>query len=102
PVCPSGVRYGSALEAAREVLAAERKPPLAARLVLTAMADPSLRRPAMAAARAVRSLAGIFAGKSRFGFGMGMLAATAAADKRISGRADKRAGEKMSGGADER
>ncbi|MBI4500409.1 MAG: 4Fe-4S dicluster domain-containing protein [Gemmatimonadetes bacterium] len=76
PVCPSGVRYGPSLEAARQVLAGRRPLPLAARVVLATMADTELRRPAMAAARAVRTLAGKFAGKSRFGFAMGMLSAT--------------------------
>jgi glycolate oxidase iron-sulfur subunit len=76
PVCPSGVRYGPSLEAAREVLASERRPPLAARLVLSTMADPNLRGPAMAAARVIRPLAQKLAGGSRIGFAFGMLAAT--------------------------
>ena len=76
PVCPSGVRYGQSLEAAREVIGRRRRPPLAARLVLSTMADPVFRRPAMAAARAVRPLAEKFAGGSRLGFAFGMLAAT--------------------------
>ena len=76
PVCPSGVRYGQSLEAAREVIGRERRPSFTARLVLATMADATLRKPAMAAARAVRPLAGKLAGSSRVGFAFGMLAAT--------------------------
>src|SRR5437016_4591078 len=76
PACPSGVRYGPALEAAREVIGRTRRVPLAARTVLTAMAEPLFRTPAMALARMVRPLADKLAGRSRVGFAMGMLAAT--------------------------
>ena len=89
PVCPSGVRYGSALEAAREVLGQARRPPFAARIVLSAMADPNLRAPAMAVARAVRPLAAALAGPSRIGFAFGMLAATKPADGRMDGWTDE-------------
>lgn len=76
PACPSGVRYGPALEAARQRLTIARPVPLAARVVHTVMAEPALRRPLLAIARAVRPLASRLAGSSTVAFGMGMLAAT--------------------------
>ncbi len=79
PVCPSGVRYGPALEAARHVLAHARPVPLAARAVHAVMAEPALRRPALAIARLLRPIARRLAGPSRVGFALGMLAATAPA-----------------------
>ncbi len=89
PVCPSGVKYGPALEAAREVLAERRRPPFAARVVLATMADPVLRKPAMAMARLFRPIARKLAGSSRLGFGFGMLAATDGwAGRRVGGQAE--------------
>lgn len=88
PVCPSGVSYGPALEEARHRIGLERSVPLLQRLVHTVMAEPVLRGPAMAAARAVRPFAHLFAGASRLGFGMGMLAAT----RRTDGHTDRRTG----------
>jgi glycolate oxidase iron-sulfur subunit len=76
PVCPSGVGYGSALEAARRDLAAARPIPLVARLVLTVFAEPVLRVPALWLARIARALAPLFSGGSRLGFAWGMLGAT--------------------------
>ena len=90
PVCPSGVQYGSGLEAARAVLSRRRRPPLTARVVLATMAEPTLRGPAMALARAVRPMAARLAGASRLGFAFGMLAATREADSRIGGLTDRR------------
>lgn len=77
PVCPSGVIYGPALEQARHQIAVARGVPLLARVVLTIMAEPALRGPAMTAARLVRRVAGWLAGKNRIRFAFGMLAATA-------------------------
>ena len=80
PVCPSGVGYGEGLEEARARLSAERGAPLLARLTLGVLTQPVISRPVYAAARMLRDsgVAGRLAGKSRFGFAMGMLAATAA------------------------
>jgi glycolate dehydrogenase iron-sulfur subunit len=88
PVCPSGVAYGEGLEEARARLADARGIPRLARLALTALTDPMTSRPVYALARVLRDsgVAGILAGKSRFGFAMGMLAATRA-DGRTGGRA---------------
>lgn len=76
PVCPAGVRYGPALEAARARLASVRPIPLDARLVHAVMARPWLRVPLLGAARLVRPLARWLAGPSRLGFAAGMLATT--------------------------
>ena len=54
PVCPSGVAYGPAIEAARARIAAVRAIPLIARLMLALMARPALRRVVFAFARVVR------------------------------------------------
>lgn len=88
PVCPSGVGYGAGLEEARTRLGAERAVPLLARLALGVLTSPTISRPVYAAARLLRDsgIAGSLAGKSRFGFTMGMLAATRA-DGRSGGRA---------------
>ncbi len=79
PVCPSGVSYGPALEESRRLMAERGAAPLAARLVTRVLAEPALRIPALALARAVRPLAQRLAGGSRLGFLAGMLAATRAA-----------------------
>lgn len=76
PVCPSGVEYGGALEEARRLIARERPVPWPQRAVHAVMAEPLLRGPAMALARVIRPFAHRFAGESRLGFAMGMLAAT--------------------------
>jgi len=78
PVCPSGVGYGRGLEAARELLARQRGFRPLARLVLTIFGSSILWRPLFALTRLFRDL-GLperLAGSSRFGFGMGMVAAT--------------------------
>jgi glycolate oxidase iron-sulfur subunit len=87
PVCPSGVSYGPALEAARHILARTRPVPLAARMVTAALGQATLRGPLLALARAARPLARYFAGSSRLGFLAGMLAATRA-DGWTDGRTD--------------
>lgn len=76
PVCPSGVRYGPALETARRLLNDARPVPLAAQVVHKVMGDAALRRPALALARLIRPAAMVFAGESPFRFTLGMLAAT--------------------------
>jgi glycolate oxidase iron-sulfur subunit len=76
PVCPSGVRYGPALEAARERIAAVRVLPALARAVLLAMAEPAIGRPAMALGRLTRPWVGRLAARGPLGFALGMLAAT--------------------------
>ncbi|MBI2401995.1 MAG: 4Fe-4S dicluster domain-containing protein [Gemmatimonadetes bacterium] len=78
PVCPSGVSYGPALEEARRLIATRRPVPFSARLTASVLAEPALREPLMALARAVRPLAARVAGGSRIGFLAGMLAATRA------------------------
>jgi glycolate oxidase iron-sulfur subunit len=85
PVCPSGVAYGGALEAARERIAAARPVPPLGRVVLDIMARPSLRRPLLAVTRLLRPLAGLLAGNGRLGFAAGMVAATRPAVERLSG-----------------
>lgn len=76
PVCPSGVRYGSGLEAARSLIAARRPPGIVAKAVLATMALPALRTLVLGGARIARPLAAALAGTGRIGFGMGMLAST--------------------------
>jgi len=78
PVCPSGVGYGRGLEAARELLAKQRGLRPLARLVLGVFGSRVLWRPLFLLAKLFRdlSLAERFAGDGRFGFGMGMVAAT--------------------------
>lgn len=77
PVCPSGVEYGPAIEDARRVLRERHPPPLVVRILHAVMAEPALRRPALAVAKAVRPAAGALVGRGRVGMAMGMLAATA-------------------------
>lgn len=80
PVCPSGVRYGEGLEAARERLVHHNGLPLSARMTLAVFARRALWSPILTLARWFRAttLPARFAGVSRAGFGMGMLAASGA------------------------
>jgi len=75
-VCPSGVRYGPALEEARERIAAIRPLEALTRLTLSVVASPAIRGPLLALARLLRPVAGPLAGWSRMRFGVGMLAGT--------------------------
>ncbi len=79
PVCPSGVGYGQGLEAAREQIFAARGLPPIARAVLGVFKHRLLWRPLFALTRLLRAtgLPHLLSGKSRLGFGMGMLAASA-------------------------
>ena len=78
PVCPSGVGYGAGLEEARTRLAVERGTAPLARLALSLMTHTAIARPVYTFARALRDsgIASVLAGRGRFGFAMGMLAAT--------------------------
>ena len=78
PVCPSGVGYGRGLEAAREVITTQRGAPVLAKLALWALTTPAISRFVYALVRALRStgVPAWLAGWNRFGFAMGMLAAT--------------------------
>src|SRR5919106_5290600 len=79
PVCPSGVAYGRGLEMARERLFEERGLPPLARAVLGVFRHEALWRPLFTLARGLRTtgVARFMSGSGRFGFGMGMLAASA-------------------------
>lgn len=79
PVCPSGVGYGQGLEAAREQIFEARGLPPTARVVLGVFRYRLLWRPLFALAKLLRAtqLPHLLSGKSRLGFGMGMLAASA-------------------------
>ncbi|HEU5039535.1 MAG TPA: (Fe-S)-binding protein [Gemmatimonadales bacterium] len=79
PVCPSGVAYGRGLEQARERLFEARGLPPLARLVLDVFRRERVWRPLFTMGRWVRTLgvARLLAGRSRLGFNMAMLAATA-------------------------
>jgi glycolate oxidase iron-sulfur subunit len=78
PACPSGVGYGRGLEAARQELFRVRGLTAGARLVLGVFRYRLAWRPLLALARLLRStgLPRLFAGRSRVGFGLGMLAAS--------------------------
>ena len=78
PVCPAGVGYGRGLEAARELMADVNGLPPLARLALAVFRHPVGWRPAFTLARWLRAtgLPGVFSGKSRVGFAMGMLASS--------------------------
>jgi len=77
-VCPSGVQYGHGLEAARSRITAARGTPPLARLALWALTTPGVSGAVYWFARVLRAtgLPRLFAGWGRFGFAMGMLAAT--------------------------
>jgi len=78
PVCPSGVGYGRGIEAARALLATQRRPSALARVALWALTSPGTSRIVYALARMLRAtgIPGRLAGWGRMRFAMGMLAAT--------------------------
>ncbi len=81
PVCPSGVRYGQGLEAARSRITAARGTSRLTRLALWALTTPEVSGVVYWCARVLRAtgIPRLLAGWGRFGFAMGMLAATRAA-----------------------
>jgi glycolate oxidase iron-sulfur subunit len=83
PVCPSGVQYGHGLEAARARITAARGTSLLTRLALWALTTAGVSGVVYWLARLLRAtgLPRLFAGWGRFGFAMGMLAATKPAAK---------------------
>ncbi|HEV8399101.1 MAG TPA: heterodisulfide reductase-related iron-sulfur binding cluster [Gemmatimonadales bacterium] len=78
PVCPSGVRYGHALETARERLAVTGGVPWLARAALWALTTAGVSGVIYWFARIFRAtgIPRLFAGWGRIRFAMGMLAAT--------------------------
>lgn len=78
PVCPSGVRYGLGLEAARERLTETRDVPWLARAALWALTTPGVSEVVYRFARLLRAtgVPRLLAGWGRIRFMMGMLAAT--------------------------
>ena len=84
PVCPSGVRYGHALETARERLALAGGVPWLARAALWALTSPGVAPIVFWFARLFRAtgLPRLLAGWGRVRFAMGMLAATKGREKR--------------------
>jgi glycolate oxidase iron-sulfur subunit len=78
PVCPSGVQYGHGLEAARSRITAVRAVSPIARLALWALTTSGVSAVVYWFARVLRAsgLPRLLAGWGRFGFSMGMLAAT--------------------------
>jgi glycolate dehydrogenase iron-sulfur subunit len=88
-VCPSGVPYGSLLEATRATLAQHRPIPLVARAILAAFERPWLLTLVMVGGRIMRAtgLARAFSRlPGRLGFAMAMLASTRRSRRGKSGR----------------
>jgi glycolate oxidase iron-sulfur subunit len=81
PACPSGVGYGRGLEEARDRLFRVRRLPALARLILRVFSHEPAWRPLFSIARAFRAtgVPARLASGGRFGFGMGMLAASGSA-----------------------
>jgi glycolate oxidase iron-sulfur subunit len=84
PVCPSGVRYGLGLEAARERLTETRGVPWLAQAALWALTAPGVSEVVYRFARLLRAsgLPRLLAGRGRIRFAMGMLAATKGGERR--------------------
>ena len=81
PVCPSGVRYGQGLEAARSRIAAAKGTPFPARMALWVLTTPGVSGLAYWFARLLRAvLPRSIAGWGRVRFALGMLAATKAVE----------------------
>ena len=101
PVCPSGVGYGRGLETAREQLFRARGLPLQARAVLSVFRNPALWRLLFGAGRWFREsgLPARLASGSRFGFAMGMLAASRRERAGAGGSRREREGAGGSGAA---
>ena len=77
PVCPSGVRYGQGLEAARARISGARGTPFFAKLALAVLTTPGISGVAYWFARLLRSvLPRSAAGWGRIRFALGMLGAT--------------------------
>jgi glycolate oxidase iron-sulfur subunit len=78
PVCPSGVRYGQGLEAARSRITKTRGLPVLARMALWALTTSGVSSVVYWFARLLRAtgIPRLLTGSGRFGFSMGMLAAT--------------------------
>jgi glycolate oxidase iron-sulfur subunit len=76
PVCPSGVRYGEGLEAARDTLVRAHGLPIKARLILGVFRHVWIWKPLLVLARLFRAtgIPALLAGRGRLGFMMGMLA----------------------------
>lgn len=89
PACPSGVGYGQGLAEARTMLTRVRGIPAIVRAFLAVMKVPTLWRLAFGAGSFVRDIgiADEFAGPSRVGFTMGMLASTEPFEKTKLARA---------------
>ena len=94
PVCPSGVRYGHGLEAARSRIVSAQGTPALARLALWALTTPAVSAVVFWWARLLRAtgIPRLLAGWGRFRFAMGMLAATKAVE---GGRGRSKAGNSM-------
>ena len=90
PACPSGVGYGEGLEAARALLAKARGIPAVVRAFLAVMKVPAAVAPGLRRRHASCAASGIaeeFAGPSRLGFTMGMLASTEPLERTAVARA---------------
>jgi glycolate oxidase iron-sulfur subunit len=103
PACPSGVGYGRGIETAREQLFAARRLPPLARVVLAIFRRERLWRPLFSLGRVFRAtgIPALLASGGRFGFGMGMLAATSPASTATAraGRAHDATARRTSPGA---
>jgi glycolate oxidase iron-sulfur subunit len=99
PVCPSGVRYGAGLEAARDTLARAHGLPLKARLILRVFRHAWLWKPLLSAARLLRAtgLPAALAGRTGIRFAMGMLASSRGAARQAGRREVGKTGRTKTG-----